>query len=324
MLQLHNDTPFNVDVFLFPDIEGVDTLHVVAKATFTIEGGATFVAAEQRSIDRADVYRGAPIESSLLRASEAHLEKPSTDVVLMGEAFAPRGKPAPEVDVTLSVGPVKKTVRVFGDRRWTGLLGDRISSPEPFERVPLVYERAFGGLLAVDPITNEAKRDVRNPAGPGLHALPNLEDPAALIARPSDTPAPACFGFVAPMWEPRKSRTGTCDAAWKSTRAPYLPLDFDPRFFHVAHPDLVSPARLSGGEPVEIRNASPSGLLRFELPRPALGAAIRLRGETHAPALHLETVLLEPGEASVSLTYRGGVRCDKRLPERIDVRVEPR
>lgn len=38
MLQLRNESPFVPGLFLFPDEQGVDTLYVVVKATFELEG----------------------------------------------------------------------------------------------------------------------------------------------------------------------------------------------------------------------------------------------------------------------------------------------
>ena len=87
-----------------------------------------------------------------------------------------------ELEVGFRVGPVQKVLRVIGDRsgaRWAP------SSPQPFEKMPLVYERAFGG---VDPQVEEPERDWdwRNPVGTGFAvsrgnadglALPNIEYP---------------------------------------------------------------------------------------------------------------------------------------------------
>jgi hypothetical protein len=90
-----------------------------------------------------------------------------------------------------------------------------------------------------------------------------------------------------------------------------LPKDFNPRFFNVAHPDLVCRRYLEGGEPVEIVNASPTGVLRFRLPRCQLGAEVRIAGRIERPALHLDTVILEPNDCMIGLLWRGAVRCDK-------------
>ena len=168
MLQLQNETPFPANIVVFPDPRGVETLYVTVRAAFRLAGMGLAVAEEQRPLQLADEYAGDPARSSLTRAGEVHLSKPGTDVVLIGEAFAPRSRPATSVDVSLRVGPVAKTVRVFGDRAWVTGASDRISSPEPFVRMPLAYERAFGGVLELDPDTNRTTLDPRNPAGVGF------------------------------------------------------------------------------------------------------------------------------------------------------------
>ena len=68
-------------------------------------------------------------------------------------------------------------------------------------------------------------------------------------------------------WMPRRQYAGTYDARWEQSRAPYLPADFDPRFFQVAPADQVVPGYLTGGEPVELFGVSPWGPVRFTLPR---------------------------------------------------------
>jgi len=69
--------------------------------------------------------------------------KPGTDVVLVGHAYA-GARPEARVDVSLDVGPLRKIVRVTGDRVWTRAGMAWIASrPVPFQRLPLVYERAL-------------------------------------------------------------------------------------------------------------------------------------------------------------------------------------
>src|SRR5689334_1920972 len=110
MLQLRNETSFRPAIFVFPDEEGIDTLYVAVKATYNITGDRARVAEQQKPVTLAEVRNGDDA-SSIRYASEAHLCKSATDVVLVGEALAPRGKPATEVDVALRVGPVSKVVR---------------------------------------------------------------------------------------------------------------------------------------------------------------------------------------------------------------------
>ncbi len=334
MLQLKNKTPFEAGIAVFPDENGVDTLYVTVRATFEL-GKTLEVAAEQMPLVYADEYWGEPGQSSVKYASELHLTKPATDVVMTGEACAPDKKLVPQLDVMLMVGAKKKVVRVFGDRKWTNnVSGLRISPPIPFESMPLVYERAFGGVHEVDPAKQEVLFDARNPVGRGFKGkrskkelkdslLPNLEDPAELISKPDDQPAPACFGYVAPSWEPRKPFAGTYDEAWQQKRAPYLPKDFDNRFFNAAHPDLVFDEYLKGGEPVAITNMSPNGPLKFKLPICEVETLVHVAGKTENPALNLETVLIEPNESRLSMLWRAAVQCDKKTlkVEQVDINL---
>ena len=70
--------------------------------------------------------------------------------------------------------------------------------------------------------------------------VPNLEDPAAPLEQIGQTPPPACLAPIAPSWLPRRLFAGTYDERWQRTRAPYLPDDFDPRFFASAGSSVCS------------------------------------------------------------------------------------
>jgi hypothetical protein len=324
VLQVRNETPFVPGIFLFPDAQGVDTLYVVVKATFALGREGPVVAEQQQKLVLADEYWGEPGQSSLKYASEAHLLKPGTDVVLVGEAHAPKGNPVPSSLVSVKVGALRKVVQVFGNRRWKGgLVAPSPSSPEPFLRMPLTYERAYGGVHTVDAKQGRVLSEPRNPVGLGFRGkrtaselagqpLPNLEDPLKLIQGMADAPAPAGFGFVAPSWQPRQSFAGTYDEAWQERRAPYLPLDFRADYFLAAPPELCVRQFLKGGEPVEIIGASPDGVQRFRLPLCELDVSVRVAGKSEKPPLQLETVLLEPTESRFSMLWRGAVPCDKK------------
>jgi hypothetical protein len=320
MLQLKNETPFLATLLLLPDADGVDTLFTVVKGTFTLTPRLG-LAEEQVPVAPADQHHGEPAMSSIRTPSDVCLGKPGTDVLLLGSAWAPGGKPTWQMDVSITVGPVSKAVRVSADRVWeTGGGGASVAWVTPFVRMPLVWERAFGGIDETDkgPVA-----DARNPVGTGFRAsggakrlagmpLPNIEDPRALVSSPRDVPPPACFAPVAPHWEPRKLFAGTYDEAWQNTRAPYLPTDFDARFFQVAPPGLVTQRHLRGGEPVDVRGATPDGVLQFQLPAASVQAAYRFGSGADVRTADLDTVIVEPDAARVVLVWRAALRCDKK------------
>lgn len=333
MLQLKNKTPFEAAIAVFPDEKAVDHLYIMVKATFSI-GAKVAVAAAQSPLVMADVYWDEPGRSSIRYAAEYHLMKPSSDIVMAGSACAPDKRPVQSLDVTLSAGNCRKTIRVFGERRWiTGMVGLDISKPVPFESMPLVYERAFGGDDRQADDSRPVLYEPRNPVGIGYLGkrrpgalkgtpLPNLEDPAHLIRDPGDRPPPAGFSFIAPSWHPRSRYAGTYDEHWNRKRAPYLPDDFDPRFFNAASPGLTYETFLQGGEPVMISNMSPDGPLQFVLPRVDLAMDIRLSGKRHNAQPNLETLFLEPEEKRMSLLWRACMACDKKVLKVEEVNID--
>lgn len=159
--------------------------------------------------------------------------KPSVDVLVSGTAYSHRG-PVSRLDTEVRVGPLHKAIRVHGERRVlrdsTGRIG--FSSPEVFERMPISWDRAYGGRdrhaeRALRPAAKAFARAAeepesllaypRNPAGrgffvdvdiPRIHGTPapNLEDPEdpvtpeRLIAAHSldwlDRPSATCYGPV--------------------------------------------------------------------------------------------------------------------------------
>jgi hypothetical protein len=212
---------------------------------------------------------------------------------------------------------------VFGDRVWFRAAGVwEKSEPVPFERMPLVYERAFGGADATHEDPGRHGFEKRNPVGAGFCLsgkkerladlpLPNLEDPARPIRDWTDRPAPAAPGFTARSWMPRLGYAGTYDEAWRRDRCPFLPDDFDERFFNAAHPDLVAPRPLEGGEGIRVSGASPAGDLVFRVPSWRLEVSLVVRGEWTATGPMLDTLLIEPDESRLTLVWRAAFRCGR-------------
>lgn len=326
MLQLHNNTPFAASMALFPNEEAIDTLYIIVKASFDIR--ANLVLTEEQTPPVAtDVYWTEPGKSSIKHTSDYHIGKPATDIIMLGHACVPNKMETTQLDVHLSVGQVSKTVRVFGDRQWRD---GRITAPLTFSTMPLVYEKAYGGIQIID--GQLADTEYRNPVGRGFAGqrrpeqmdgvpLPNLEDPAQLISSPDDKPAPACFAACAPNWQPRVSYAGTYDEEWQTTRAPYLPQDFDRRFLNMAHPDLIYPGYLQGGEPVCITHMHPGGELKFDVPRVQLLTRVKIEEREYTPVFNLESLILEPNQLRMSLVWRAGVQCDKQALKISDIHI---
>ncbi len=320
MLQFKNRTPFVGTIMLFPDAEGIDTLFAVVKGTFTL-GAELAIAEEQIPVAMGPKYHADPEASSLKVASDVSLMKPSTDVLMIGNACAPHGRLTRMLDVGVAVGGVQQVVRVFGDRVWVRSgPGYAATHPEPFELMPLVWERAFGGRDAAE---SGLREEARNPAGTGFRAsdgdapiegtpLPNLEDPHDPIISWKQQPQPMCFAPIPPNWEPRRSYAGTYDEAWQTQRAPYLPDDFDHRFLQIAPPALVTPQPLQGGEIVQIVGMRPEGPTQFTLPALRPRVRFHMKDTTEERPVMLDTVIVDPTDLRVQMVWRASLPCDKK------------
>lgn len=289
----------------------------IVKAAYIIDNGSRLTLLdEQEPVNLSGEHWADPETSSYKYEPEFAFIKPATDIVLIGHAHAQKPGTT-ELQVGVSVGSVKKIVKVVGDRylvKRSGVIS--VSQPKPFEKLPLIYECAFGGWDRRDPDPEKFRFEPRNPVGTGYRdlsldtddqlKLPNIEDPQYPYKGYGDTPPPAGFGFVSPHWQPRASLAGTYDKAWDVQRKPLLPADFDRRFFNAASPGMVAPGYLKGNEPVVIVNASPEGRVVFNLPGvPAPQCKVELRGgRTEILQTQLDTVIINLDENLLFLLWR--------------------
>ena len=333
MWQIDNRTPFAAERGWVRDRNGAEVWLVAVKCTFDISpDGSTEVAKDQPPVLRVPEYFGEPGKSSIKYEADLVLTKVTTDVIVVGHAYAPNEQAVTSLDVGFRVGPVQKLLRVFGDRTW-GATG--LSDPLPFVKMPLVYERAFGGVDAKSPQPDK-DWDWRNPVGTGfavkkanLDGVPvaNIERTDSLLRHWDDRPPPGGFGVIAGNWQPRVAFAGTYDDRWMKTRQPLLPEDFDERFSQCAPTDQQAPQFLVGGEPVVLLKLTPSGNFRLELPRVFLRLETRFYDgsrQTHGqPRLH--TVILEPDFPRVSLVWHSALPCHFKVQklERTIVTVKP-
>jgi hypothetical protein len=333
-MDLQNSTPYPAQIVVMPDPEGFETLTAVLKGTFDVSGSSCAPAEEQRELVMGDTWFGEPGESSPKQETDLAPFKTATDVVMIGHAYAAK-KSTHGMDVTLAIGKRAHTVRVWGDRHWWLLLGTmpRKSGPKSFEKMPLVYERAFGGAQPAKAKDKVEGFEERNPVGTGYVkknrrsyvdglALPNLEDPRRLIKKLSAKPHPIGFGYVARSWMPRRALLGTYDDAWQTNRAPTLPEDFDPRSWNGAHPLLQFDPYLRGDERVRVLGATRSGRLDFALPgiHPEFDADWLGGWKPLEPVL--DTVVIEPDEMQLTLTWRASLRIHGQVRKLRAVRMK--
>lgn len=309
MTNIFNLSPFAASTFGVFDksCQRVDVL-IVSAAFVAIPGSEIAPADDQPPVRDADVYRGVPGLSSVLYEGEIATEKPLVDVLVNGHALAPRGDRARSVRIGLSVGDVKKELLVTGDRRWD-LLGSRPGRARPFEKMPVVYERAFGGAGASchphNPIGVGYER-AKSPDPEADTEVPNIEYPSQRVRSPRSHAKPAGFGATGRSWKPRVDFAGTYDERWEKDQCPMLPLDFDARHFQSAPPDQQS-ATIRGREHVAIRNMTPEGLWEFDLPMLSIPVRLRYSDRLASASLALDTILFEPDAYRFTLIARAKV-----------------
>jgi hypothetical protein len=146
--------------------------------------------------------------------------KPRCDVILNGCAHAPGGRPVERVPVGIKVGGWSKLFEVVGNREWRAI-GPVFSStaPEPFVKMPITYDRAWGGIDRLNPEDKLRGAFLANPVGagwaqtknqrfiPGLR-LPNTQAIGEDIRSPFGDYRPMSFGPMGRGW-PSSRRPGT-------------------------------------------------------------------------------------------------------------------
>ncbi len=238
---------------------------------------------------------------SLARATDFAPWKPRADVTLTGHAYpshtAHAAHTAQVSHVALTFGALHQRAAVLGDREWHGEVP---TAPATFDRMPLVWERAFGG-----------KGFPKNPCGRGFHGamLPNLEQATGLIRSPKDAPEPVCFAPVPREWQLRAHKLGTYDAAWRAQRWPYFPRDFDWSYMNAA-PVPLQIDYPTGAEHFELAGVHPT-LPSIVGTLPGLRARAFALGTDEAGStfrelpLKLDTVSFDADALRVSLVWRG-------------------
>jgi hypothetical protein len=323
MWEIQNKTPFAAAGAMSQDYKtGATVWQVAIKATFDIvKVDRLAIAGEQVEVFSSPQYRDQEDNSSIVYYSDLEAQtKPAVDVVLNGHAYAQGYKQTTELTVGVAVGNWIKQLKVFGDRYWDKALGVIYQTdPEPFEKIPIVYENAFGGT---DDATDPPALFRGNPVGTGFAAksnhrvgqkLPQIEYPD----HPTQTGKPAKnrvagFGPLGSHWEPRVGFGGTYDQTWQTERFPLLPLDFDPRFFQCAPADQQLP-EVNAGDPVKLLNLTPGGgYLECRIPDIEVDLCTRLGTKVieHRPQLH--TIIIEPDRPGLQLVWHSLLECHNR------------
>jgi len=328
-MHLLNATGMAAGYTLGLDKTGAEYVVVAVKGTFTLpaRGGAPRLADQQVPLVDADLFTGEPARSATLVECDYALEKPYCDVLLNGAAHAPQRRPVERIAVGLQVGAWRKSFAVWGNREWRGAgVKYSPSDPEPFLRLPVSYDNAFGG-------TDERMRDpaqvrsyLPNPVGRGWHhhvyrelvigaPVSNTEEIRDPVNDPGGRYRPMAFGAIGRGWPSRLRYAGTYDQNWIDNVFPILPADFDTRYFQSA-PEDQQIRHPSGGEPVLLINLTPDGRCEFALPTVEMPIIFfRRRADRVDTRGTLDTLLFEPEAMRFSMVWRATLKLQRDIFE---------
>ena len=298
---------------------GRELLVVVIKGTFQLSRTSDEplrLAEEQLPLVMADTFTGEPGLSAPICEVDFAPRKKRCDVLLIGSAYAPGGRPTTRVQVGLHVNGITKSFAVVGHRHWrAGPASISPSDPEPFAVLPFSYDTAFGGMDNKHEDSSKHAAFMRNPVGKGFHKhlrsdwvdgapLPNTEELNRPVTEPNGNFAPMSFGPIGRGWEPRYRYAGTYDQNWLDNIFPFLPSDFDEQYYQAAPLDQQVNGPL-GGREVTLLNVTADG--RRSLTIPSFEAPVHIfpkRGDRENLNATLDTMVLEPDRERLTMTWR--------------------
>ncbi|HVK63546.1 MAG TPA: DUF2169 domain-containing protein [Polyangium sp.] len=223
---------------------GVLHATVITKATFAFAPDAPMPRVEPQPILRDEVHHGDNPARSVRFTSDLVPYLARADVLFTGHAHA-----------TAARLQVHAGERVLLDK--TLLLKDSRGA----QRIPLVYERAFGGSDVPD-----------NPLGMGA----GIDAGEPTILSPGDPRRPAGFGPIARAWPARKRLLGATPRSALEARIAEIPPGFDGAYFQAAPLDQQTDL-LRGDEHLVLEGLHPS-LPRLVTRLPGLRGVARIHG----------------------------------------------
>jgi hypothetical protein len=287
---------------------------------------------------------GDPEWSTVQFESELAPYKASTDVVVIGKAYAPGGIATARTTVGVQVGERKKLLTVTGNRRCSYREGATpvFTDPEPFTEMDIRYDRAYGGrdevsvpdipflyprnFMGAGVVLRNVKEVVEGLPLPNIEAPDDLLTPDRLFIEEADRwhlqPVPQGFGWRQRNWYPRAALLGAYPpfldpgVVTAEERLGLLPKN------HVA---LAKQSRLrpmealfangasigltfstfTGDEAVTLGRLSPGGVLKFMLPGETPKIGLDLGQGMRELQPQVHTVSIRPDDLELDLIWRG-------------------
>jgi hypothetical protein len=134
--------------------------------------------------------------------------------------------------------------------------------------------------------------------------MPSTEELGKPIDSPSGDFRPMALGPIGRSWPRRARFAGTYDDAWLADCFPFLPGDFDSRYFQAA-PDDQQTDYLRGGEDVLLLNLTPQERAGFRIPEMDVPVTFFLKKGGHETVQAvIDTLMIDTEARRVEITWR--------------------
>lgn len=329
-----NSTSFLAEGFTSIDKNCLKSFVVVVRATYDVDADGRCTLSELQSpFVHADTHYGDPETTSVRAESDFVSIKPRPEVLLDAFAMPPQGR-GDSIEVALLGPTLDKRAIVTGERHWVrSAFGLRASDPVSFEALPLAWHLTFGGTDRTFAEPADFQSDARNPVGRGFQVnsstaaiegrpLPCIERPRSRMTRWDDRPDPIGFGPVPRFAPERAHHAGTYDDHWMAEVLPFLPADFDDRYFQAAPFDQQVDS-LAEGTAFACLHMNKSGVFRVRLPALSVPVSFMFDDRVRVPTVTPDTLILQPHAGRIVLLGRARAPLPRKFTRLREVRVGP-
>ncbi|WP_248890976.1 DUF2169 family type VI secretion system accessory protein [Citrobacter freundii] len=321
------------DTFTATDKEGREHLVVVIKATYKIPAHNQYPRPllPAQPLIESDIYVGEPGYSAVLYEADYVRYKIKCDVLFNAQTYFTSTENKYQKEVRAVVGTIDKTLAVTGPRCWQQQKSRWIiSEPQYVTAVSLHYGNAFGGEYIWQDAQGNEQRDIfiHNLVGTGYGdaknktslincRLPQVELLQDVVTSPDSRPAPGAFSVQPRNHPTRLQYAGTYDEYWLKEVSPFLPEDFDERYFQSAPPDQQT-EYIRGGEKIMLVNMHKERpVIEFQLPH--FGQIpvriLTMDYEEYELTPVVDTLYFEPDEERFSVVWRTSMPLKRRIQE---------
>ncbi len=336
-MDIHNPTPILLAAVpqrvRYPD----ETLTLIAKGTFDLAPGGMAAPAEEPLPFDDDIEIETEVGKVVVYPSDFVPAKPRTDLLASACVYTPGGRPARECAARFQVGEHAVEFVAVGERRWQGPLGRFASTAEPFERMRVCWENAYGGRRSRSNPVGMGRDRKNDEDGARSRPLPTIETPDGRVSRRGSRPDALALTPLPRDAKERAKQLGRYGRSWQRTRSPWLPDDLDPSYWSAAAAPLRYPAFLKGDEPLCLDNLHPEHA-RYECRLPGLRVRCfllrdPLESDDAEPSadharpepiheeveMRLDTLWVDPDAGKLVLVWRG--QAVIASPDHADVHI---